>query len=253
MTQISKYHVLSVVMMAGLCAVSTVQGSGGEGVHWGYSGKAGPEHWGKLSPQYSVCDTGRNQSPINLTSFIEAELESLTLQYSTEAKDILNNGHAVQINFAPGSTLNVEGRTYELKQIHFHSPSENTIDMQSYPMEGHLVHADSSGQLAVIGVMYAEGKENPAMAAAWKEMPGAAGDTKALSGVGTAVGFLPASLEYYRFNGSLTTPPCSEGVTWIVLKETVEVSAAQIGKFKEVMGQPNNRPVQPINARVVLE
>lgn len=245
-------HMLSAVLLAGLFTVSA-QASGGEGAHWGYAGDIGAEHWGKLSPQYSLCGTGRNQSPINLTSFIESELEPLTLHYTTEATEVLNNGHTVQVNFAAGSNLEVEGRTYELKQIHFHNPSENVINGQSYPLEGHLVHADATGQLAVVSVMYEEGNENVAMGAAWKVMPGTAGEKKPLAGVGTATEFLPKSFEYYRFNGSLTTPPCTEGVTWLVLKKAVNISAEQVKQFQEVMGEPNNRPVQSINARVVLE
>lgn len=246
------WQAAAVLLLTG-CISVLAYASGGEGKHWGYSGENGPEHWGQLSPEFSMCGTGKNQSPVNLTSFIQAELEPLTMQYSTEGVEVLNNGHAIQVNFAPGSTLAVEGREYELKQIHFHSPSENVIDGQSYPMEGHLVHLDGKGQIAVVAVMYEEGPENGAIAAAWKEMPGAAGETKPLTGFGTAEGFLPASRDYYRFNGSLTTPPCTEGVTWLVIKESAKLSAGQISQFQKVMGMANNRPVQPTNARVILE
>ncbi|SHO46408.1 carbonic anhydrase [Desulfopila aestuarii] len=235
------------------CVAVSAHASGSEGVHWGYSGDNGPEHWGQLSPDFSMCGTGKNQSPVNLTSFIEAELEPLAMQYATEAIEVLNNGHAIQVNFAPGSSLEVEGRKYELKQIHFHSPSENVIDGKFYPMEGHLVHADAKGQLAVVAVMYEDGPVNSAIAATWQEMPGAAGEKKPLAGVGTVEGFLPGSRDYYRFNGSLTTPPCTEGVTWLVLKESAKLTADQIGQFQKVMGMANNRPVQPTNARMILE
>ncbi len=151
MDKTSKYYVCSVLLLAGVLPASAVQGSGG--VVWGYSGQVGPEHWGELNPQYSVCDAGNNQSPINLTSFIEADLEPLSLHYSTEAKEVLNNGHSVQVNYAPGSILMMAGQEYELQQIHFHVPSENIIAGQSFPMEGHLVHVDSKGELAVIGVI----------------------------------------------------------------------------------------------------
>jgi len=246
------YKAAAALLIAGCVAVSA-HASGGEGVHWGYSGDIGPEHWGQLSQDFSMCGTGRNQSPVNLTSFIEAELEPLTMQYGTGAVEVLNNGHTIQVNFAPGSTLEVEGSKYALKQIHFHSPSENVIDGQFYPMEGHLVHADEKGRLAVVAVMYEEGAESAAFAAAWKEMPGAAGEKKPLSGLGSVEGFLPASRDYYRFNGSLTTPPCTEGVTWLVLKESAKLAADQIGQFQKVMGMANNRPVQPTNARMILE
>lgn len=247
----------SVLAAGGFALLFTFVASGmafaSTGTHWGYSGDIGPANWGKLSPEFSLCKTGKNQSPVNLTSFIEAQLEPLGLQYGVEAVEVLNNGHAIQVNFAQGGRLEVEGRQYGLKQIHFHSPSENLIDGQPYPLEGHFVHADGNGQLAVVAVMYEEGAENPAIGAAWKQMPAAAGEKKPLSGAGTAEDFLPASLDYYRFNGSLTTPPCTEGVTWLVLKESVKLTADQINQFQKVMGGPNNRPIQPTNARMILE
>jgi carbonic anhydrase len=223
------------------------------GHHWGYSGHEGPEHWGEMNPEFRACAEGKNQSPINLTNFIEADLAPLQIDYKPGTKEILHNGHAVQVNYAGGSSITVDGHTFELKQFHFHAPSENRINGKSFPMEAHFVHADKDGNLAVIAVMMEEGSANKLMTELWKKMPGKAGDTKALDADLNASGLLPENHDYYRFNGSLTTPPCTEGVYWLVMKEPVQVSKEQVEKFEQAMHHPNNRPVQPVNARPVLK
>ena len=225
----------------------------GQGTHWGYSGAAGPEHWGNLDPKFSACSKGKNQSPINLTGFIESDLKPLSIRYEAGGKEIINNGHSIQVNYTPGSKLSVDGHEFELKQFHFHAPSENYINGKSYPMEAHLVHADENGNLAVIAVIFVEGKANQSIANAWTHMPGQAGDKRNLSSAVSAEGILPGNRDYYRFNGSLTTPPCSEGVWWFVMKAPVTASKEQIEEFVKVMGHPNNRPIQPANARPVLK
>lgn len=221
--------------------------------HWGYAGMEGPEHWGDLSPEWERCGSGQNQSPVDLTGFVEADLSPVEFAYAVGGTEILNNGHAVQVNYAPGSTIAVDGHAFELKQYHFHAPSENTLDGKSFPMEAHFVHADADGHLAVVAVFYEEGAANPLMAKLWKTMPGMAGDKRPLGAGIDAETLMPADRDYYYFNGSLTTPPCSEGVHWFVLKEPVPVSAAQVAAFEAVMHHPNNRPVQPLNARRVLK
>ncbi len=232
--------------------ISGVAYAGGD-VHWGYTGHEGPEHWGKLKPEFAVCSSGRNQSPIDLNDFIKADTAPLQMKYQVGGNEVLNNGHTVQVNFAPGSKLAIDGREFELKQYHFHAPSENLIKGKSYAMEAHLVHVDKDGNLAVVAVMFTEGKENKGLEQAWAVMPEKAGDTKALASKVSADGILPSAHEYYRFNGSLTTPPCTEGVRWFVMKEPVSASKEQIEKFAHVMHHPNNRPVQPVNARPVLQ
>jgi carbonic anhydrase len=223
------------------------------GVHWGYTGHGSPEHWGDLSPEYATCSTGKNQAPVDLHGFIEAELNPLTIQYQAGGTEVVNNGHSIQVNYNPGSTLDVDGHVYELKQFHFHTPSENTIDGKSFPMEMHLVHLDQDGNIAVIGVMFNEGAENAELAKAWSVMPKEQDQKAAPAATLDANALLPANRDYYRFNGSLTTPPCTEGVTWIVMKEPLTVSAEQVEAFAHVMHHPNNRPVQPLNARPVLK
>ncbi len=225
----------------------------GHGAHWGYSGEGGPEHWGTLDPAFEMCGKGVNQSPINMTDFIEGELAPITFNYSGLATEVVNNGHAIQANYAAGSTITIDGKTFELKQFHFHSPSENHLNGKSYPMESHFVHVDKDGNIAVIGVFYEIGEANAGMAKLWKQMPKEVGGKAALAAQVKADELLPADRDYYRFNGSLTTPPCSEGVYWLMMKKTVTVSEDQVKQFTGVMGHPNNRPIQPTGARPVLQ
>ena len=227
--------------------------SAGEKAHWGYSGHEGPEHWGELDPEYSLCSEGKNQSPVNLTGMIESDLPPITINYKSGGNEILNNGHTIQVNHNPGSTITVDGNEFELKQFHFHAPSENTIEGHSYPMEAHFVHADKQGNLAVIAVMFKAGEKNAELEKAWAHMPENAGEKRALPKSVDAKILLPHDRDYYRFNGSLTTPPCSEGVWWLVMKYFHTASKKQIDKFVHTMHHPNNRPVQPANARAILK
>jgi carbonic anhydrase len=220
--------------------------------HWGYSGEAAPQNWGKLDPKFALCGSGKNQSPVNLANFVEADLKPLKFAYKAGAADILNNGHTVQVDYAPGSSLTVDGRVFELKQFHFHAPSENKVNGKQFPLEGHLVHADKDGNLAVVAVMFQEGAANPLLTKLWDKMPSKAGDKNPLPTGLSVTQLLPAERDYYRFDGSLTTPPCSEGVVWVVIKKTATASKAQIEQFSKVLGHPNNRPIQPVNARTVL-
>jgi carbonic anhydrase len=173
--------------------------------------------------------------------------------YKQGGSEVVNNGHAIQVNYDAGSGIEVDGTRFDLKQFHFHSPSENRINGKSFPLEAHLVHADKDGNLAVVSVMFDEGKENPAVGAAWGQMPKSAGGKNALPNKVAATGILPADRDYYRYNGSLTTPPCSEGVRWIVMKKPLTVSKQQIETFQKTLGFANNRPLQAVNARPILK
>jgi carbonic anhydrase len=223
------------------------------GQHWGYQGEAGPPNWSKLDPKFTLCAIGRNQSPIDVDGLIEAELKPLGFAYRAGATGIVNNGHTVQVDFAPGSTLTVDGRAFELKQFHFHAPSENRIGGKSFPLEAHLVHADKEGNLAVVAVMFQAGAANAALARFWEKMPAKAEAKADLPPGLSAAALLPSSRDYYRFNGSLTTPPCSEGVRWLVMKQPVSASTAQIEQFSKTLGFANYRPLQPVYARPVLK
>lgn len=221
--------------------------------HWGYSGQQGPEHWGQLSSEFATCSTGKNQSPIDLAGMIEGDLAELVLNYTAGGGEVVNNGHTVEVTYAAGSSVIVGNRSFDLAQFHFHSPSENTIEGDSYPMEAHFVHADKDGNLAVLAVMFKAGKHNTELEKAWARMPHQAGSKLALATAVDANHFFPRDRAYYRFNGSLTTPPCSEGVNWFVMKQFATASTEQIEKFVNVIHQQNNRPLQPINARVIVQ
>lgn len=238
-----------------LCLVAVLGSSGAfaatPGVHWTYSGDEGPENWARLTPEFAAC-AGKNQSPINLEGMLEADLEPLNLSYDTQARELANTGHVIQAAYEPGSYLTLDGRRFELIQFHFHVPSENHVQGRSFPLEGHLVHADPDGRLAVVAVMFEEGRDSAALAPLVAAMPDP-GKTKPITPAVDATALLPEGLEYYRFNGSLTTPPCTEGVRWLVLKEPVSASAGQIEALRAAIGHPNNRPLQPLNARIPLQ
>ena len=219
---------------------------------WGYEANNAPEKWASLSEKYHAC-SGLNQSPIDIKNTTSAKLEPLKFNYAATAKSIVNNGHTVQVDFNAGNTLTLDGQAFVLKQFHLHSPSENKINGVSYPMEMHLVHANAQGELAVVAVMYQKGQLNQSLAQIWSNLPKQAGQSFMFTGNLGAASFLPKKLDYYRFNGSLTTPPCTEGVRWIVLKDIQSASEAQFDVFNKLLSHPNNRPVQPVNARVVLE
>lgn len=220
---------------------------------WTYEGKEGPENWGKLNPEYTTCDTGHNQSPINIEETMHAVLKPLRSIQKFPAKDIVNNGHTVQISFKEGNMLALDNAAFQLKQVHFHAPSENKMHDKSYPLEAHFVHADSKGNLTVIGVMFKEGKENSGLTKLWQQMPNEAGEPVMLKTRVIPSELMPDNRSYYRFSGSLTTPPCSEGVRWLLMKTPLTASKEQIAAFEQAIHHHNNRPVQALNGRVVLE
>lgn len=257
----------SVAALVAVLTLGVINESGATGVEWGYSGDTGPEHWGK---DFVMCGLGRNQSPIDIAGDHVLDIGELVTDQETVGSrpagflkidtdyrkvplKIVNNGHTVEVEYEPGSTLTVHGKARELKQFHFHSPSENRIGGEAFPLEAHLVHADQNGNLAVIAVMFKEGKPNPFLEPLWAHMPQQAGKEVAVANEAiNATDMLPEDLSSYRFNGSLTTPPCSEGVAWLVLKEPLEASKEQLDLFRSTVGFDNNRPVQPINTRVVI-
>lgn len=218
---------------------------------WSYSGATGPANWAKLT-DHNDC-AGKNQSPIDVSHLIEADLPPLELSYHEDGFECINNGHTVQVNFPTGNTFTLDHTTYSLKQFHFHASSEHTVDGKSYPLEAHFVHADREGHLAVIGLLFTEGQENETLAHVWEVMPHKAGESAGFHTPVSAASLLPEDLDYYRYNGSLTTPPCTEGVRWILLKHTATASVKQIHEIEELLHHPNNRPVQPANARPILK
>jgi carbonic anhydrase len=200
-----------------------------------------------------MCKIGKNQSPVNITNEVKASLTPLKVNYDVKAYEFLNNGHTLKAKMKKGGELYIDGKEFKLLQFHFHTPSENTIEGKYFPMEAHFVHASKDGELAVVSVMFKNGKYNATMQKLIDNMPKHAGDYKNICKANIkAKDLLPKNLDYYRFNGSLTTPPCTEGVRWFVLKTPVEMSESQIKEFEKIMGK-NNRPTQPLNARVILK
>jgi carbonic anhydrase len=223
------------------------------GAHWGYDGKAGPEHWGDLEAEFKSCALGTQQSPIDIVDAIPAEIGSIELSWRAVPLRIVNNGHTIQVNCEAGCTSRIAGTDYALLQFHFHHPSEHLVSGQGLPMEAHFVHKSSTGGLAVLGVFIRTGAVNDALAPVIAAMPLKQGPEQQV--MGTMVmpkEMLPADLGYYRYHGSLTTPPCSEGVLWNVFREPIEASAAQIGRFAALFPM-DARPVQSLNQRFVLE
>lgn len=221
--------------------------------HWTYEGKQGPDNWAKLSPEFATCETGRNQSPINIENTMRASLKPLKGLQKFPAKDIVNNGHTVQVNFKQGNMLVLDSAPYQMKQVHFHAPSENTINGKSFPLEAHFVHADAKGNLTVIGVMFKEGEANPGLEKLWAQLPDKEGAPVSLKSRVIPSELIPENRAYYRFSGSLTTPPCSEGVRWLLMKTPMTASKSQIEAFERAVKHHNNRPVQALNGRVIVE
>ena len=219
-------------------------------VEWGYDGPIGPQNWAALSEEYSACGDGKQQSPIDITGYEEGDAEPLAFSYNTDATVVRNEGKAVHVDYAPGSTLSVGQRSFELKSAHIHSPSEHLIDGVSFAAELHLVHADSDGDLAVVGVMFNLREPSPMVQAILDAAP-AAGETVSAGDTLNAGGYAPGERGYYRYDGSLTTPPCSEPVAWHVLRETKTISAQQVADLQRLSGGPNNRPVQARDDRVI--
>lgn len=229
-------------------------GTGGhsEYAQWGYSGEKGPEHWAELSPEYALCGSGKNQTPINIRNVVKAKLDPIIFSYTTNVNDVLNNGHTVQANMAPGSSITVDGIKFMLKQFHFHTPSENLLNGKHFAMEMHLVHADKDGNLAVVAVMFKEGKNSETLAHLLKHMPHKVNEHGAPEGKVNPASLLPKSHYYYRFTGSLTTPPCSEGVRWFVMKEALYAGKEQMKEFTKAVKGKVARPMQPLGARLIL-
>ena len=224
--------------------------AGGHNAHWGYEGEEGPEHWAGISEEYKACSSGKSQSPVDIKDAAGADLKAITFNYKSSRINILNNGHTVQVNYDEGSSIEVDGVKYDLLQFHFHGPSEHTVKGEFSDMEMHLVHRDKDGNLAVVGVMMEVGTENEALSGVWANLPEEKSDAMTVKGAVEAEKLLPKDRSYYTYSGSLTTPPCTEGVKWLVLKNPVQLSGEQIEAFAGII-EENNRPVQPLHGRKV--
>jgi carbonic anhydrase len=220
--------------------------------HWDYDGAHGPAHWATLKPEFAACAKGERQSPIDIKDGLRLQLDPVRFDYKPSAFRVVDTGHTVQANIAAGNTIEVMGRRYELQQFHFHRPSEERIDGRVYDMDVHLVHKDPEGRLAVVAVLLESGSALPVVQAVWNNLPLEKGEELAARVPIDPAALLPAERGYYTYMGSLTTPPCSEGVVWMVMKQAVTISPEQIGVFTRLYPM-NARPVQAASGRMIKE
>jgi len=221
-------------------------------IHWAYAGEGAPEHWAELKPEFKLCAVGTRQSPIDIRDGFRVDLEKIQFDYRPSGFAVLDNGHTIQVNIAAGNSLQVTGRRYELQQFHFHRPSEERINGRQFEMVAHLVHKDAEGRLAVVAVLIERGGDHPLVQTIWNNLP--LEKMEALSAPGAIdVGqLLPDDKAYYTYMGSLTTPPCTEGVLWMVMRQPVQLSAQQIGIFARLYPM-NARPLQAGAGRMIKE
>ncbi|MDD2920727.1 MAG: carbonic anhydrase family protein [Anaerolineales bacterium] len=220
--------------------------------HWTYEGEEGPAHWGEIDPAYATCGAGKSQSPIDISAPAEKDIQNIAFHYQPSEVNILNNGHTVQVNYDSGSYIELDGIRYDVAQFHYHAPSEHAVDGKLFAAELHIVHKSADGKLAVVGLLLQEGAENAAFAPFINNLPAQKADVTDAGAKINAADLLPATQTTFRYTGSLTTPPCSEGVSWLVMTAPVELSAAQLGAL-EILFEGNNRPVQALNGRQLVE
>lgn len=227
--------------------------AGRAAVHWDYTGAGAPDEWGTLEADFRVCSLGMEQSPINLSGPMKAQLAGDVPTFADMPLTILHNGHTIQVNCALGSKSTIDGQVYELLQFHFHHPSEHVIDGRPAAMELHFVHKNAAGNLAVLGVMMEVGNaENAALAPIWAAMPATATPERNTGTMIKPAELLPAKREFWRYQGSLTTPPCSEGVLWTVFRDPIQMSQGQLARFAQLF-LVNARPPQGRGRRFLLE
>lgn len=220
--------------------------------HWDYIGEGAPDRWGSLKPENRLCSIGQRQSPIDIRDGIKVELENIQFDYRPTQFRVIDNGHTVQVNLEPGNSIMVSGRRYDLLQFHFHRPSEERINGRQFDMVAHLVHKDVQGRLAVVAVLMQQGLANPMVQLVWNSLPLEKGVEQYAPVMLDMSRMLPEKRDYYTYMGSLTTPPCSEGVLWLVMKQPAGMSPEQIGIFSRLYPM-NARPIQPTGGRLIKE
>ena len=233
-------------------AAETAKAGGHAAPHWGYQGEGAPERWGQLSPDFRVCDLGLEQTPVDLKGAVRAELGQVEPNFQPMPLRIVNNGHTIQVNCDPGSGSRIGGARYELLQFHFHHPSEHLLAGARFDLECHFVHRNSGGELAVLGVFIRPGAHSAALEPIWDAMPAKEGPEQRAAATVRPMELLPARRTYFRYFGSLTTPPCSEGVLWTVYRDPIEASREQIQRFAQLF-PVNARPVLPLHRRFLIE
>jgi len=226
--------------------------AGGRSVPWAYGGEGGPAHWGALRPEFSLCARGQRQSPIDIRDGIAVDLEPPVFDYRPTGFAVIDNGHTVQVDMGPGNTVAVMGRRYELVQFHFHRPSEERINGRLFEMSVHLVHRDPEGRLAVVAVLLERGAAQAVVQQVWNNLPLEKHEALAAPDAIDPSGLLPSDLRYYTYMGSMTTPPCTEGVLWMVMQQPVPMSPPQIDIFSRLYPM-NARPVQQAGGRLIKQ
>jgi len=238
------------LLIAALSVCASVPAMAADAQGWGYMGDGAPHKWGGLDPAFEACKSGVAQSPINIDQYLQVAMPIFDGAYKPSPLQVVNSGRTVQVNYAPGSGFSANGKAFELVQIHFHTPGEHYIDGAPYPLEAHFVHKSEDGLLGIVAVMFKVGAANPSIEGIWQNVP-VAGTVKAVRGVEIdASNLMPEDKSYYAYDGSLSEPPCSEGVKWFVMEEPIELSAVQLRAFQAVF-PVNARPIQPLGGRVV--
>jgi carbonic anhydrase len=223
--------------------------------HWGYTGDIAPDRWAELAPEFRQCGVGTRQSPIDIRDSIAVDLEKIAFDYRPGAFSVLDDGHTVQVQVAPGSTLSVMGRRYELQRLHFHRPSEERVNGRQFDMVAHLEHRDAEGRIAMLAVLLERGRDDqpqPLLQTVWGNLPLEKGEALAAQVQLDPALLLPTDRSYYTYMGSMTTPPCTEGVLWLVLRQPVAVTAQQLDVFARLYPM-NARPLQAGSGRLIKE
>ena len=222
------------------------------GTHWSYEGDSGPANWSKINVDWAKCGNGNRQSPIDIRDGMKVELEQISFDYHPSSFSVVDNGHTVQVGVSGGNYITVQNRMFELQQFHFHRPSEERINGKAFEMVVHLVHRDAEGRLAVLALLLERGAPQATIQTVWNNLPLEKFDTMQPTILLDPAEMLPARRDYYTYMGSLTSPPCSEGVLWLVMKQPVQASPAQMALFSRLYPL-NARPVQSGNGRIIKE
>jgi carbonic anhydrase len=220
--------------------------------HWAYDGEGGPAAWGRMKPEFAACSAGKRQSPIDIREGLKLSLDPVAFDYQPSSFKVQDNGHTIQVNLAAGNSIEVLGQRFELVQFHFHRPSEESIDGRRFDMVAHFVHKSLEGRLAVVAVLIERGGAQGQLQQVWNNLPLEKGDTVSARGTLDLERLLPSDRGYFTYMGSLTTPPCSEGVLWMVMKQPLQASADQLGVFARLYPM-NARPIQSASGRLIKE
>lgn len=225
---------------------------GNNAAHWSYEGEGGPVNWSKLTPENARCESGERQSPIDIRDGIRVDLDPIAFDYKPARFNVIDNGNTIQVNIGAGNYINVLGHNYELVQFHFHRPSEERVNGRNFEMVAHLVHKDADGKLAVVAVLIERGRAHNLIQTVWNNLPLEKNEAVQALSTMDLTQILPVKRDYYTYMGSLTTPPCSEGVLWLVLKEPIEMSSDQLAIFARLYPM-NARPIQRTGGRLIKE